>query len=187
MSQTIPFEGKRRRAALPFSVPAYPQPATDLVKKMSAEIFKGHFFDEYLAALLARASAAVSAEFNEDVTRIGLPVLHWRVLATLHDSDGMAMSDIAELTLIPSPSLTRLVGRLEQAGCVRTAKDAQDRRTTRVYIEILGREKVGGLMAMAKERQRVLLDGIDAQALQTSLRHLIAFCAARRRTRKVVT
>ena len=108
-------------------------------------------------------------------------------MATLHDSDGMAMSDIAELTLIPSPSLTRLVGRLEQAGCVRTAKDAQDRRTTRVYIEILGREKVGGLMAMAKERQRVLLDGIDAQALQTSLRHLIAFCAARRRTRKVVT
>lgn len=154
---------------------------------MSAEIFKGHFFDDYLAALLARASAAVSAEFNEDVTRAGLPVLHWRVLATLHDSDGMAMSGIAELTLIPPPTLTRLMKRLEQADYVRTERDPHDRRTTRVYIQPPGRDRVAGLVAMAKERQRVLLDGIDAQALQASLRHLIAFCAARRRKRTVMT
>lgn len=189
MDSSDPPRPKRRtrRAALPFSVPAYPAPADKLVEQMSAEIFKGHFFDEYLAALLARASAAVSAEFNEDVTRTGLPVLHWRVLATLHDSDGMAMSGIAELTLIPPPTLTRLVQRLEQSGLVRTERDAHDRRTTRVYIESAGRERVAGLVAMAKERQRVLLDGIDAQALQASLRHLIAFCAARRRKRTVMT
>ncbi len=178
---------RTRRKALPFAVRSYPHPATRLVEKMSAEIFKGHFFDEYLAALLARASAAVSAEFNEDVTRAGLPVLHWRVLATLHDSDGMAMSSIAELTLIPPPTLTRLIKRLEQADCVRTERDRQDRRTTRVYIQPPGRDRVAGLVAMAKERQRVLLDGIDAQALQASLRHLIAFCAARRRKRTVMT
>ena len=178
----------RQTTALPFSVPAYPRPNEQLVEQMSAAIFNGHFFDEYLAALLARASAAVSAEFNEDVTRTGLPVLHWRVLATLYDADEMPMSKIAELTLIPLPTLTRLIKRLSLSGCVRTDKDPQDRRTTRVYIEPLGREKVGGLVAMAKERQRVLLEGdANAEALKASLRHLIAFCAARRQRQKIIT
>ncbi len=179
---------RTRKKELPFSVPAYPRPDEQLVEKMSAQIFNGHFFDEYLAALLARASAAVSAEFNEDVTRTGLPILHWRVLATLYDANEMPMSKIAELTLIPLPTLTRLVRRLELAGSVRLDKDPQDRRTTRVHIEPAGREKVGGLVAMAKERQRVLLEGVEnAEALKTSLRHLIAFCAARRRRHKVIT
>lgn len=183
-----PRKRRARRADLPFSVPAYPRPDEQLVEKMSAEIFKGHFFDEYLASLLARASAAVSAEFNEDVTRTGLPVLHWRVLATLYDADQMPMSKIAELTLIPLPTLTRLIRRLVLSGCVRTEKDPQDRRTTRVSIEPFGREKVGGLVAMAKERQRVLLEGVEnAEALKTSLRHLIAFCAARRRNHNIIT
>ncbi|TAL78971.1 MAG: MarR family transcriptional regulator [Burkholderiaceae bacterium] len=171
---------RTRRKALPFSVPAYPRPDEHLVETVSAEIFTGHFFDEYLAALLARASAAVSAEFNEDVIRTGLPILHWRVLATLYDTDNMPMTKIAELTLIPLPTLTRLIRRLALTGCVRTDKDPNDRRVTRVHIELAGREKVGGLVAMAKERQRVLLDGMtNAEALKASLRHLIAFCAAR--------
>ncbi|MGE0799458.1 MAG: MarR family winged helix-turn-helix transcriptional regulator [Lautropia sp.] len=182
-----PPRRRRRRSGLPYAVPAYPQPAVRLVEQMSAEIFKGHFFDEYLASLLARASAAVSAEFNADVTRAGLPRLHWRVLATLHDSNGMAMSDIAELTLISPPTLTRLVQRLEQAGLVRTERDPRDRRTSRVYIEPAGSERVAGLVAMALERQRTLLDGMDAEALKASLRHLIAFCAARRRKRTVMS
>lgn len=155
---------------------------------MSREMFTGHFFDEYLAALLARASAAVSAEFNGDIIRTGLPILHWRVLATLYDVDHMPMSQIAELTLIPLPSLSRLIKRLATAGYVRTEKDPSDRRTTLVFIEAAGRERVGGLVAMAKERQRTLLDGdSNADALKESLRHLIAFCAARRRRSNIIT
>src|SRR5690606_23263258 len=118
-----PRKRRGRRPALPYSVPVYPSPDEKLVEQMTAALFTGHFFDDYLAALLARASAAVSAEFNEDITRSGLPVLHWRVLATLYDARGMPMSQIAELTLIPLPSLTRLVRRLELAGQVEIWKD----------------------------------------------------------------
>jgi len=183
-----PKKRRSRQTHLPFSVPTYPRPDEQLVQKMNTEMFTGHFFDEYLAALLARASAAVSAEFNEDIIRTGLPVLHWRVLATLYDVDGMPMSQIAELTLIPLPTLTRLIKRLALQGFVRTTKDPQDKRTTLVYIEPAGREKVGGLVAMAKERQRTLLDGdINADSLKESLRHLIAFCAARRRRANIIT
>lgn len=178
----------RRPSKLPFSVPAYPRPSDKEVEKMYAEMFTGHFFDEYLAALLARASAAVSAEFNEDITRAGLPVLHWRVLATLHDVDNMAMSHIAELTLIPLPSLTRLIQRLVTSGDVLTTKAPGDRRTTWVCITEEGRDKVSGLLAMAKERQRTFLEGdLHAEALKKSLQHLIAFCAARRRRPTIIT
>lgn len=187
-SEPSPKKRRSRQAHLPFSVPTYPRPDEELVRKMNQEMFTGHFFDEYLAALLARASAAVSAEFNEDIIRTGLPVLHWRVLATLYDMDSMPMSQIAELTLIPLPTLTRLIKRLALSEYVRTEKDPQDKRTTLVSIEPSGREKVSGLVAMAKERQRTLLEGdINAEALKESLRHLIAFCAARRRRSNIIT
>lgn len=96
------------------SMTRYLLPAGKTIKKMEREVFTGHFFDDYLSALLGRASAAVAAEFNADIKRRGMPVLTWRVLATLSDSDGMTISDLAEITVTKQPTTTRLVQRLQK-------------------------------------------------------------------------
>lgn len=173
----------KRRARVPMA--SYPIPEGEAVRRMEERVFAGHFFDDYLSALLGRASAAVAAEFNADIQRRGMPVLDWRVLATLSDSDGMTVSDLAEITLTKQPTLTRLIQRLERKGFVRKAADASDGRLVRLSLTARGKGEVNDLVHLAKERQKRILAGIDAEPLKASLRYLIAFCAARRKGNRV--
>ena len=53
------------------------------------------FIDGYLAYLLARASHLISAEFHAVVRRSRLPVLQWRVLATLADGQRLSVGEVA--------------------------------------------------------------------------------------------
>lgn len=171
---------RRRRAV----VSSYPVPTSEAVNDMRRELFSGRFVDEHLSSLLGRASVAISAEFHEDVRRHRLPIPHWRILATLSDSDGMSLSELAELTLLKQPTVTRLVQRLETQGVIRKSADAQDRRMVRVALTPRGRERVEELIILAGERQKRILHGLDAEALKAALRYLIAFCAAKRRRKR---
>lgn len=159
-------------------------PTERLVAEIKERIFSNHFFDNYIAALLARASHAVSLEFNEDIIRSGLPILNWRVLATLYDAGGLTPSKISELTLIPPPTLTRLLQRMEAAGEIKKTVSKRDRRATCVYIDQLGRKLVAPLLKRAVQRQEAVLDHLDKEDLKRSLHHLIASCAARREIAK---
>ena len=55
------------------------------------------FVDGYLAALLARASHLISAEFHAVVKRQGLSVSEWRTLATLSDGNEVSIGELAGL------------------------------------------------------------------------------------------
>ena len=55
------------------------------------------FVDDYLAYLLAAASARVSAEFHEEVKRARLSVPKWRVLASLADGAPSTVGELAEI------------------------------------------------------------------------------------------
>lgn len=149
-------------------------------------MFSGRFADEYLSALLARASVAVSTEFNADMGRRGVAIHQWRVLGSLFDSPDLSLSDLAELTVIKQPTLTRLVQRLEKRGLIRKVIDPEDRRHVRLSLTARGRQEVQDLIRIAKERQKRILHGLDAEGLVAALRHLIAFCAAKRRRRRMM-
>ena len=165
---------------------SYPMPSADAVQAMQREIFADRFVDDYLSALLARASMAISAEFNEDTRRHKVPVPHWRIMACLSDGDAMSLSQLSELTVIQLPTLTRVVRRLEQRGLLRRQADPADRRVALIGLTARGRTQVAPLLDLARERQKRLLEGMDAAGLKSALQHLIAFCAARRRTKKYV-
>ena len=60
---------------------------------------QARFIDDYLSYLLARASHAVYKEFERTVNAAGFSSLEWRVLATLADTDGMAIGDLAREVL----------------------------------------------------------------------------------------
>jgi len=147
---------------------------------MQRRLFSGRFVDNHLSALLGRASVAISAEFHEDVRRYRMPIPHWRILATLSDNTGISLSELGELTLLNQPTVTRLVQRLEAKGLLQKATDARDRRIMRVFLTKRGHQKVDQLIALATDRQKQILQGLDAEALKASLHYLIAFCVAKR-------
>ncbi|MCB2100498.1 MAG: MarR family transcriptional regulator [Rhodobacterales bacterium] len=115
------------------------------------------FVADYLPYLLARASHAISAQFHAHVVAKGVPVAHWRVLATLSDGDGMTIGDLARVVLYKQPTLTKVVDRLERDGLVERRTIDRDRRKVRVFITAAGRALVDGLLADAKAHEvRVL-------------------------------
>jgi DNA-binding MarR family transcriptional regulator len=134
------------------------------------------FIDGYLAYLLARASQLISAEFHVVVRRSRLPVLQWRVLATLADSQSLSIGEVAAIVLVPQSTLTRVAERMVQAGLLLRADDAQDRRVTRIRLSAKGLKLAGRLVEQARAHEAAVVAALgeaDAHTLKRLLRALI--------------
>ena len=134
------------------------------------------FIDGYLAYLLARASQLISAEFHGVVRRSRLPVLQWRVLATLADGQAPSVGEVATIVLVPQSTLTRVAERMVQAGLLLRADDAQDRRITRIRLSAKGLKLAGRLVQQARAHEAAVvatLGETDARTLKRLLRTLI--------------
>jgi DNA-binding MarR family transcriptional regulator len=116
------------------------------------------FVDDYLPALLAQASHLISGEFHRIVTAKGFTVSDWRVLASLDGSDPVSIGALARLTTMKQPTLTRIVDRLQARGHVRRAAHETDRRVTMIEITAAGDTLVAGLIELAKEHERRVLE-----------------------------
>ena len=136
----------------------------------------GPFIDGYLAYLLARASHLISAEFHVVVRRARLPVLQWRVLATLADGQRLGVGEIAAIVLVPQSTLTRVAERMVQSGLLLRADDAQDRRVTRLRLSAKGLKLAARLVLQARAHEAAVVERLgadDAQTLKRVLRRLI--------------
>lgn len=116
------------------------------------------FVDDYLPALLAQASHLISSEFHRIVTARGFTVSDWRVLASLDGAEPMSIGALARITTMKQPTLTRVVDRLQGRGHVRRIAHESDRRVTLIAITPVGDKLVAGLIEMAKEHERRVLE-----------------------------
>ncbi len=81
-----------------------------------------------------------------------LTLLQWRALVVIHESaEGATVGDIAARIGANSSPVSRLVGRLEHRGLVRTQPDTDDRRSTRVLLTQLGMAVVERVIATRLE------------------------------------
>jgi DNA-binding MarR family transcriptional regulator len=134
------------------------------------------FIDGYLAYLLARASHLISAEFHVVVRRTRLPVMQWRVLATLADGQVSSIGEVAAIILVPQSTLTRVAARMVAAGLLLRADDAQDRRITRIRLSAKGVKLAARLVAQARAHEAAVVGSLgaeDAATLKRILRRLI--------------
>ena len=116
------------------------------------------FVDDYLPALLAQASHLISGEFHRIVKAKGFTVSDWRVLASLDGAEPMSIGALVRLTTMKQPTLTRVVDRLQAGGHVRRIAHETDRRITLIQITTAGDKLVAGLIEMAKEHERRVLE-----------------------------
>ncbi len=135
------------------------------------------FVDDYLAYLLARASHRISGEFHEVVEASGLSLMEWRVMASLSGKPALSISELADIVLAKQPTVTKLVGRMQQAGWVLRCDAPHDKRQSLVSLTAAGRRKVRPLLQQALgHEQRVMADiGPESAAqLKAILQRLIA-------------
>ncbi len=94
------------------------------------------------------------------------------VLATLLREGPMRLGAIAEAESVSAPSMTRIVGLLEELGHVRRTPDRMDRRAQIIELTATGRELVlhGRAQRMVALSDR--LAGLDPEARDALLRAL---------------
>jgi len=134
------------------------------------------FVDDYLPALLAQASQLISGEFHKVARQQGFSVSEWRVMASLAGGEPISIGNLAQVTIIKQPTVTRLLDRMEAKGQVERLSHESDRRVTLVRITRQGAKAVAPLIELAKEHERRVLESFGlahAEALKMTLRRMV--------------
>jgi len=133
--------------------------------------------EPFLAVLreLARTYQAFTSYDEEHIRQLGLTVPQFDVIATLGNTPGMTMGQIAEKTLSTKGTLTGIVDRLERKGLVRREVPPENRRCFVIVLTPEGMrvfESVFPLhIAYLKERFD-RLEPHQLKAIETSLKQL---------------
>jgi len=134
------------------------------------------FVDDYLPALLAQASHVISGEFHRVVRAKGFTVSEWRVLASLAGGEAMSVGQLAQVTVMKQPTVTRVLDRMEERGQVKRVASTGDRRVTLVRITPAGNRLVSLLVPLAEDHERRVLEPFGlarAAELKQTLRRMI--------------
>ena len=130
------------------------------------------FVDNYLGYLLGQANHALYKEFDAQVRARGLSSIEWRVLATLHDSEPLTVSELAQEVLSKQPTVTKLVQRMAEQGWVGLQADPGDQRRTLVVATAAGRRLVKPLVEAARRHDARILRPLGATE-KVALRKLL--------------
>jgi DNA-binding MarR family transcriptional regulator len=141
-------------------------------------VARGRFVDEYLGYLLGQANHALYKDFDSHVRAAGLSSVEWRVLATLHDSPPLPISQLAHDVLSKQPTVTKLVQRMCEQGWLALQADASDQRRTLVTATPAGKRLVRPLLEKARTHEAALLQSLPATE-RTALKKLLAKLARR--------
>ena len=136
------------------------------------------FVDDYLGYLLGQANHALYKDFDSQVRAAGLSMIEWRVLATLHDSPPLTVSQLAQEVLSKQPTVTKLVQRMAEQGWLDLLADAMDQRRTLVTVSPGGRKLVRPLLEKARTHEAQMLRAL-AVPEQAALKKLLAKLAGR--------
>lgn len=112
------------------------------------------------ADLLTRALAITLKER-------GLTQTQYNVLRILRGAgaEGLPSGEVAERMITREPDITRLLDRMEARGWVHRRKDQEDRRITRAWITLAGRELADQLDAPVAQMQKHCLGALGEAKL----------------------
>ncbi len=99
----------------------------------------------------------------------------WRVLAVLDARGDRTITSLTDDTMLPQPTVTHAVARLEERGDVERRQGSTDRRHRIVALTDAGATKVAALIEQARAHERAALAGEarTGEELRRLLRDLI--------------
>jgi len=128
------------------------------------------FLPYRLAVLAHKTSRELSGVYGE---RFGLSIPEWRILANLGRCGPLYAGELAERSSMDKPKVTRALQRLEAAGIVQRAVDAQDRRQVSLALTRRGRAMFRDIAALALAWEKQFLSPLSKAERRTLDRVLI--------------
>jgi homoprotocatechuate degradation regulator HpaR len=120
-------------------------------------------FTRSLPMMLYRALDTVMPSFRKIFNDFGLTEQQWRILRVLWEGDDITIRQLAEVTLIPAPSLVGIVDRLERDGLVARQRLTTDRRKVNVAVTQAGAELEDKIMPRVASAYVELKQSVDAE------------------------
>ena len=120
-------------------------------------------FTRSLPMMLYRTLDTVMPSFRKIFNDFGLTEQQWRVLRVLWEGDDITIRQLAEVTLIPAPSLVGIVDRLERDGLAERQRSTTDRRKVNVVVTKAGAELEDKIMPRVASAYVELKQSVDAE------------------------
>ncbi len=121
-------------------------------------------FSRSLPMMLYRTLDVVMPRFRRIFSEFGLTEQQWRVLRVLWQHQQIPLSELADLTLIPAPSLVGVVDRLTKNGLADRRRSDADRRIVFVHATRRGQALESKVMPRVDKAYAELRSSVDAKS-----------------------
>ncbi len=128
---------------------------------------------DYLPYLVTRISTKLLKNATPSFSSHGLTVPQWRLLVALWEHENLRPVDIADITSIERPTLSRLLESMRRAGYLRRKRVQADNRSVEISSTEAGRNIVVKTLPWALEVENQALKGMrksDVRALRRMLK-----------------
>jgi DNA-binding MarR family transcriptional regulator len=119
--------------------------------------------DDLLPYLMNRLIAQMNQNLAEALRERGFTFQDWRVLAVLAAHEGANLTELAEATVIPQPSVSRLVANLARRGYIERQNAKTDSRVVHLHITTKGRSIYNKMLPLAVSEYRAATKGFSTK------------------------
>ncbi|WP_412542246.1 MarR family transcriptional regulator [Longispora sp. K20-0274] len=128
----------------------------------------------HLAYALSAAERAAHRELSAALAEAGITVEQWRILSALAENPGQPMGELAEIVLMPHPTLTKAVDRLVDSALVYRHQDPADRRRVVVYLSDQGSALLDRAKRRAASQHRAMERALGPERTERLMHDLVA-------------
>lgn len=132
---------------------------------------------DQLAYMIASINRQLENELEERLRPGGVPIEQFRILEALDANEKLAMGEIATISLIDPPTLTKIMDKMVSEGWVYRAPDPLDRRRVLILLAPAGKALYKRLRGISTAQEQRIVDQLQsdkAAELKNLLRELIS-------------
>ena len=119
--------------------------------------------DDLLPYLMNRLVARLNQNLADELRKRGFTFQDWRVLAVLAAHHGANLTELAEATVIPQPSVSRRAANLCKRGFVTRRNGRKDSRVVQLFITPKGRAIYNRMLPLAVAEYRAAMKGFSGE------------------------
>jgi DNA-binding MarR family transcriptional regulator len=129
--------------------------------------------NSYIPTLVNRVAGAALKGASSEFAKRGLTVPKYRILLTVAEYGNIHFRELAKLTSVERPTLSRLLDEMQSAGLLRRRPDPDDSRSVIISLVAAGRALLESTTEWALEVEQDILKGISGAEAQLLRRLLL--------------
>lgn len=149
--------------------------ANDAASPGEAQSAGNDWLDAFVPYQIYRVSTLMNMRLQGRLKANGINLSQWRVLSVLRSEGRLSLTQIVERTVMEQPTISRVIGQLQDEGLIERASSPDDSRISLISLSVQGEAMFDDISPDAVRHQRTALEGLgtdDLGALRRILAHI---------------